>query len=263
MQQSSTAHQQKSNIISGLFVQDLLVAAGMMVLIFGSILPVISLSSANVSFGMDRSHNFTDEMTLLAGEKMGFVGTSINDYLAGLNLSWQVVLTALTNQPNLLAVNTDQDLTGAVLGIQETQISQPLDRLSPWLKHPLPDTSARGAVLGELDQESDKYVVKPVPVDPEIIPRGEWGSELESLVTNPLVFEYKINDLFVDRVEFLVDGILVSVDDEQPYFLGGDQAGSPVGYNLEPGSYLVTARVYFVAAPDNYLEHSKLVKVTE
>lgn len=286
----SADHHHKRRVISKMFMSDLMVVAGLMVVAFGSLLPALSLSAVD---GDTDSFNFTEYASQVAASRIvkdqhvlafgdqpamvlgvstetpsqskpietpEFVTDTVDRFVY--YWGWLDVFVDFWLVPPVL--NQKIETPDRVLGVIDHQLETPVERISPWLKQNLPVPQS---------QTESRLVEPPRPtLSPEYLPQGEFvvHADADFLLTSPVVIEYVFDNSAqadgvvyeaVDRVEFLVDGFAVTNDRQSPFFLGGDMAGGPIGYHLEPGSYVLTVRVYFRLAPENYLERSMIFKV--
>lgn len=257
MMLSSLGSAHKHQLIHELLIHDVMVAASLLVLIFGSLVPM-QLFSKSAEFS---STNFTDISLARAGQQLNsftypdsHITLDLAPVLAAVNLGIESLIEVFTQPINVYVIADINNSPGEVMGVQDSPGLA--HQISPWLNQPLPLPPTPPALSS----------TTPVPtIDADIIPTGEWtsldGSQIVS--ANPVVLGYEVDSSLVDRVEFYVDNHLATVDSNYPYFLGGDQGGSPVGYQFKPGNYIVSVRVYFLTAPQNYSEHARQLVVGE
>lgn len=230
-------------------IHDAMVGVSLFLLVVGSLLSARLLNQRQFIFG--QASGFTDAASNQAGDQLeSGLGSLMSDL--AFELGWagdgQILADAwnqFIGQPQEMIFHQPEfesiaqavvEPRSAVLGTSSQPERPPVSEISPWYK----PGAATDRAPAHLTPKSDTVVLTPTSeafVSIATPPKGERGNQtgfvgLETISRETKAYIEYVAQTRVSKLEFYVDGFIVTTDQQPPYYLGGGIAFEPNGYDL-------------------------------
>jgi hypothetical protein len=128
-----------------------------------------------------------------------------------------------------------------------------------WLNKAYTIEIKKAVLVGENSSTADNPTTSPMPNDSTVpLTTGFRGITDGEKVSGKIYVSYQVNEKTTKKVDFYIDNDLKSTENYYPYFLGGDNSGTPKGWDTKQLSNASHQLKVTVTSSDNKVSDASL-----